>query len=429
MTLRSRSGSAPRPPSPLADEAATGRFRHARVLMYSHDTFGLGHLRRCRTIAHALVERFKGLHVLIVSGSPIAGAFEFRTRVDFLKIPSIIKLMDGEYTALGQHTDVHETLALRRQLIQRTAESFKPDLFIVDKEPLGLKGELEPTLTFLKAHGTMLALGLREVMDSPARLAAEWARADALRKTDAFYDAVWVYGPPDFHDPLDGLDVPASLRARLTWTGWLRREVPAAPASFGAALPQTFLLVTAGGGGDGEAIMRQVLAAYEHDPALDGPVVMVLGPFMRAEERDDLYRRAARHPCFTLIDFDNRMEALIQAAAGVVAMGGYNTFCEVLSLDKRALIIPRVQPREEQLIRARRAAGLGLVDMLMPHQADDPAAMAAALKRLATRPKPSETRYGRPLDGLVRIGDLVRDTMAAREGPSLTLLAGGAADA
>ena len=109
------------------------------------------------------------------------------------------------------------------------------------------------------------------------------------------------------------------------------------------------------------------------------------------------------------------METLIEAAAGVVAMGGYNTFCEILSLDKRALIIPRVRPREEQLIRARRAAHLGLVDMLMPDQADDPAVMARALRRLATRPRPSETAYGRPLDGLQRIGDLVHDYVAARE--------------
>ncbi len=407
------------------DPAVGGeRFRHARVLMYSHDTFGLGHLRRCRTIAHALVERFKGLHILIVSGSPIAGAFEFRTRVDFLKIPSIIKLINGEYTSLDQHTDVQETLALRRALIRNTAASFKPDLFIVDKEPLGLRGELEPTLTFLKTNGTMLVLGLREVMDSPALLAAEWARSDVLRKLDAFYDAVWVYGPEDFYDPLEGFEAPASLRDRMSWTGYLRREVPASPAYHGPVLPTDFLLVTAGGGGDGERIMHQVIAAHEHDPSLDGPIVMVLGPFMKAEEREAVYRRAAPHRSVILIDFDLRMEALIQAAAGVVAMGGYNTFCEILSLDKRALIIPRVRPREEQLIRARRAEGLGLVDMLLPDHADDPAVMARALRRLATRPRPSQVPYRCGLDGLARIGDLVHGYIVAREGPALTLLSG-----
>ncbi len=399
----------------MATGAAPDRFRHARVLMYSHDTFGLGHLRRCRAIAHALVERFKGLNVLIVSGSPIAGAFEFRTRVDFVKIPSIIKLINGEYTSLGAHTDVEETLALRRSLIRQAAASFAPDLFIVDKEPLGLRGELEPTLAELKARGTTLVLGLREVMDSPRLLAAEWARNDVLRKLDAIYDAVWVYGPRDFYDPLAGLDAPAALMDRRSFTGYLRREVPAVPLTHGHALPDNALLVTAGGGGDGERIMHQVIAAHEHDRGLTGPVVMVLGPFMKAEERDDVYRRAARLPSLHLIDFDNRMEALIQSAAGVVAMGGYNTFCEILSLDKRALIIPRVRPREEQLIRARRAQGLGLVDMLMPDEADDPVVMAQALRRLATRPRPSETAYGRPLDGLARIGDLVHDYIAARE--------------
>jgi len=134
---------------------------HARVLMYSHDTFGLGHLRRCREIAHALVDRFKRLQVLIVSGSSIAGAYDFRARVDFIKIPSVIKLCSGEYTSLAQHIDFGETLAMRRAIIQQTAELYSPNLFIVDKEPLGLRGELEQTLVLLKSRGTTLVLGLR----------------------------------------------------------------------------------------------------------------------------------------------------------------------------------------------------------------------------------------------------------------------------
>ena len=175
--------------------------------------------------------------------------------------------------------------------------------------------------------------------------------------------------------------------------------------------------------------MRQVIAAHDHDPSLAWPIVMVLGPFMAAEDRDEMRRRAASHPALHLIDFDNRLETLMESATGVVGMGGYNTFCEILSLDKRALIVPRVSPREEQLIRARRAAELGLVDMILPDEAEDPAKLAAALHRLPGRLKPSQTAYGRPLDGLDRIGDLVHDYVAAREGPQLTLLAGGRGDA
>ena len=147
------------------------RLEHARILMYSHDTFGLGHLRRCRTIAHSLVENYRGLSVLIISGSTIAGAFDYRVRVDFVKIPSVIKLHNGEYTSIDRHTDLHETLEMRQSIIRHTAETFQPDIFIVDKEPLGLRGELEETLSYLKTRGTTLVLGLREVMDAPHLLA------------------------------------------------------------------------------------------------------------------------------------------------------------------------------------------------------------------------------------------------------------------
>ena len=42
----------------------------ARVLIYSHDTFGLGHLRRSRAIANALVSERPGVSVLGAVGVP-----------------------------------------------------------------------------------------------------------------------------------------------------------------------------------------------------------------------------------------------------------------------------------------------------------------------------------------------------------------------
>ncbi len=120
--------------------------KETRILMYSHDTFGLGHLRRCRTIAHSLVDRFKNLSVLIISGSPIIGSFDFRSRVDFVRVPGVVKLRNGEYTPLNLHIDIEQMLHMRASIIRHTAESFDPDIFIVDKEPLGLRGEVLETL-------------------------------------------------------------------------------------------------------------------------------------------------------------------------------------------------------------------------------------------------------------------------------------------
>lgn len=382
------------------------RHDHARVLMYSHDTFGLGHFRRCREIAHALVERFKRLQVLIVSGSSIAGAFDFRARVDFIKIPSVIKLHNGEYTSLAHHIDVGETLEMRRAIIQQTAELYRPNIFIVDKEPLGLRGELEQTLVMLKSRGTTLVLGLREVLDAPEQVRAEWQRTDALNKIETLYDAVWVYGSRSFWDPLTGLAVPGSVRARMTFTGHLRRSAPRSPAIKSLDLPDEYILVTAGGGGDGGPLMRQVLAAREYDRKLDFPLVMILGPFMVAEERDEIRERARRLANVTVLDFESQIEAIMVRASAIVSMGGYNTFCEILSFDKRALLVPRCRPRREQQIRAARAAELGLTDMLDPSAADDPRIMARALRSLPGRPLPSAQAAAMNLNGLEAIGDM-----------------------
>jgi predicted glycosyltransferase len=382
------------------------RHDHARVLMYSHDTFGLGHLRRCREIAHAIVERFKRLQVLIISGSSIAGAFDFRARVDFIKIPSVIKLYNGEYTSLAHHIDVGETLEMRRAIIQQTAELYRPNIFIVDKEPLGLRGELEQTLVMLKSRGTTLVLGLREVLDAPEHVDAEWQRTDALNKIEALYDAVWVYGSKNFWDPLTGLAVPGSVRARMTFTGHLRRNPPRTAAIKSLDLPDEYILVTAGGGGDGGPLMRQVLAAREYDRGLDFPLVMILGPFMVAEERDEIRERARRLANVTVLDFESQIEAIMLRASAIVSMGGYNTFCEILSFDKRALLVPRCRPRREQLIRAARAAELGLADMLDPGAADDPRLMARALRSLPGRPLPSAQGNMIDLNGLDAIGEM-----------------------
>lgn len=396
------------------------RHAKARILMYSHDTFGLGHLRRCRTIAHSLVEDFRGLSVLIMSGSQIAGAFDYRARVDFVKIPSVIKLRNGEYTSLAEHMDLKDTIAMRRSIIRHTAETFRPDIFIVDKEPMGLRGEVEETLAYLKAQGTTLVLGLREVMDAPHLLDAEWKPHDTMAKIDRLYDKVWVYGPPDFYDPLVGLDVPPGVRAKMSFVGFLQRR--ALHESLSTHRPAgDYILVTTGGGGDGADLVRDVLNAYRHDRTLTHKALVVLGPYMPGEQRAEFLRQGQDIPQIEVIEFDTRMEELIASSKAVVAMGGYNTYCEILSFDKPALIVPRTTPREEQLLRSRRAAELGLIDMLLPEEASNPDRMAAALKSLPSRDAPSKGSADMRLEGLPNISRLVAEYLEARDTQSEAL--------
>ncbi len=407
-----------------------------RVLIYSHDSFGLGHLRRCRRIANYLVGQWSDLSVLIISGSPIIGSYEYRSRVDFVRVPGVTKLRTGEYAALNLHLDIDQTLGLREAIMLRTAEVFEPDLFIVDKEPLGLRGEVRGTLELMKSRGKPSVLGLRDIMDEPTVLAQEWERKESIPALENLYDQIWVYGLREIFDPFEDLDVPAAVRSKAIYTGYLSATLDendgvAGPIPFNG-IP--YLLVTPGGGGDGDTVVDWVISAYETGVQIPYPALVVFGPFMAPDIKAGFQDRIDRLPMVTAIDFHNRMSELMREASAIVAMGGYNTFCEVLSHDKPALIVPRTEPRLEQFIRATSAEALGLARMMDPRDSLDPLRMARALCAVDTWSKPSHTDIPNLLDGLPRIGELVKanfekthlDSSTADIAPAKLAVAGGA---
>ena len=119
--------------------------RPRRVVLYSHDTFGLGHLRRSRALASALTQSDTVQSAIILTGSPVAGRFTFPERVDHVRLPGVTKLPDGSYISQTLGLDIDETTSLRSGLIQSAIEQYAPDMLIVDKEPTGFRGELLPT--------------------------------------------------------------------------------------------------------------------------------------------------------------------------------------------------------------------------------------------------------------------------------------------
>ncbi|HET6521063.1 MAG TPA: glycosyltransferase, partial [Geminicoccaceae bacterium] len=295
-------------------------------------------------------------------------------------------------------------------IIRHTAEVFDPHLFLVDKEPLGLRGEVRDTLLALRERGTYLVLGLRDVMDDPVSLYGEWRRKNVMPALRELYDEIWVYGLPQIFDPLRELPGMAGLADKVAFTGYLRRPLPDTPPAMPAhELPdEPYLLVTPGGGGDGEELIDWVLSAYEGDPGLPHPALVVFGPFMPLERRVEFTERASRLERVHAITFEARFERLVEGAAGVVAMGGYNTFCEILSFGKPALIVPRTRPRREQALRAERAARLGLVRVLPDDGRREPGVMAAMLRELPGWPPPEAAGVPGLLDGLERIAELTR---------------------
>lgn len=390
-----------------------------RILLYSHDTFGLGHLRRSRTIAQALVSAFPDASALILTGSPVAGRFDFPERVDHVRLPGVVKQPDGGYTARNLGLPIEETTAIRAEIIRATARAFRPTLAIVDKEPTGLHGEFLPALDEMRASGnTRVVLGLRDVLDAPEALQPEWERKEAVAAIERYYDQLWIYGLPEVYRPLDGLDLPAEIAARLRYTGYLKRE----PSEGGGAVqaadsPMTgpYVLVTPGGGGDGAALVDWTIAAYESDPDLSPRALIVYGPFLEDARRQEFATRIRQlKGRVETINFHSRMEDLYAGAVGVVAMGGYNTFCEILSFDKPSVLAPRTRPRLEQRIRAEAAEALGLLRTLdSDRDGAVPRAMADAIRALPGQPPPSASPLPGLLGGLERIVDLTREVLAA----------------
>ncbi len=194
------------------------------ILMPSHDTYGLGHIRRTMAIANHL--RDTGTNVLILTGSPLAGRFRFPQQVDFVRIPGMIKKTNDEYQSLSIRIDEEKALSIRTQLILATAQTFRPNLFIIDKEPLGLKKEVLPTLEWLKAESpsTNTVLGLRDILDDSKVILKDWNDKKVYSYLEQLYDEIWVYGNKSIYNPIEMYKIPESIQNRVKFTGYIPRR-------------------------------------------------------------------------------------------------------------------------------------------------------------------------------------------------------------
>ncbi len=338
--------------------------------MYSHDTYGLGHIRRTMAIANHL--RDKNTNILILTGSPIAGRFPFPDQVDYVRIPGMIKKTNDQYIPLSIRIEQDQALNIRTNIILATAKTFKPDLFIVDKEPLGLKKEVLPTLEWFKKElpTTKTILGLRDILDEADVIKNDWHEKGVYNCFKKLYDEIWVYGDKDIYDPIEQYDIPEEVQPKVKFTGYIpRRELKAnirekIRHQFRIMDDDIFVLVTTGGGGDGCEVLDHYIDMHDYFPAtLPFKSLMITGPFMQKKQREEIKIRAKKHGIKSL-PFHPRMEELIKAADLVLSMGGYNTLCEILTQETPALIIPRETPRKEQLIRAEHLKERGLIDFI-----------------------------------------------------------------
>jgi predicted glycosyltransferase len=361
-----------------------------RVLIYSHDTFGLGNIRRMLEIGRHLVQTSEDVSVLVITGSPMLHAFRIPARIDFVKLPCLSRNVQGHYGARFLDMSLDNTVRLRANLIRSAIADFAPDLILVDKKPFGVEDELCAALAELptgKARPKMLLL-LRDILDSPQATMHVWRKNGCFEAIQAHYDQVLVVGSPEVFDLRYEYQFPHAAASKVQFCGYIARQPgrmsrAEARRELGLLDKQPLVLVTPGGGEDGHALIGNFLEGLRALPAHQRPRShIVCGPEMGDSERAALHRAAALLPQVSVQDFSDDMMSLMAAADVVVAMGGYNTVCELLSLRKHAVVVPRTQPGLEQCIRAERMSALGLFHMLHPQRLTPAVLLEAVLTEL-----------------------------------------------
>jgi predicted glycosyltransferase len=395
-----------------------------RVLTYSHDGYGLGHLRRNMRLAARLCERLPDATVLAATGSFAPHHLTFPPGVDYVKLPSIAKVANDRYDSRSLRLDAAQVIKIRSSILEATAQAFYPDLVIVDRYPLGIRGELRAALATIRSSAprTRLVLGLRDILDDATTIREEWDRHRHAETATDIYDLVLFYGERSLYDAVAEYALPAALAEKCRFTGYLLDAQVKEPADRirerAGATSRPLALCTVGGGEDGWPLASAFVEALGSLSAKGWKAVLVTGPYMPTHQVDRLRDLAARGPSIVMVEpFVSDLPSFINAADVVVSMGGYNTICEVMALGARCVVAPRTQPRTEQLIRASAFARRGLVCCLPPDELD-PATLCDAILKQSTVPRHElRARIAESLrsDGLSQAVDAVLSTVRSRE--------------
>src|SRR5439155_8520258 len=272
--------------------------RPLSLLMYSHDGFGLGHLRRNTVIATRFVREMSGSTVLMLVGCPWGAFFELPPGVDYIKLPSIIKVDTGVWRPRTLRLGLETTQAIRAATILKAAELLRPDVFLVDYTPTGVWGELLPTLQMLKRRQDRpkVILGLRDILDAPEVTRQLWRKDRAYDAISQYYDSVFIYGCRDVFDTAAQYGLDGVIAEKVTFCGYLcADEEDPAKAPMREELRQAkdkLVVVTAGGGYDAYPMMRACLDAFRLvGKDLPFEAIVITGPLMEQEQRESLWRQ------------------------------------------------------------------------------------------------------------------------------------------
>jgi predicted glycosyltransferase len=392
------------PAAARQETSLNGSNSSPKIVLYSHDTFGMGNIRRTLLLSHEFISEYPGASILIITGSPMIHAFRIPKGMDYIKLPCLDRFAAEHYGPRYLPDCPGEVKETREAILRESVLRFNPDLMVVDKRASGIDSELLPTLHALRENGrhTKLALGVRDILDEPERTRKILAGNGSFEVINEFYDEVWIYGSKGIFDTTKEYGFPDSVVRKTFYCGYLKRPTVVAKRPDGP--PR--ILVTTGGGGDGSDLIEAYLAGLSTLPrnvALRSTVIF--GPQMPQERRLSLLRRFDYMADVNFLEFEADITNLYAESDLVVSQAGYNTVCELLSFSRRAILVPRSEPVREQLIRARLLAERGFFECLEPQDLTPETLISRVLEALNSPTTPASDV---DLDGLPMIRERVR---------------------
>lgn len=366
-----------------------------KILFYSHDTMGLGHIQRNFKIAVTLKTSYPDLKIYLLTGSTLTGHFRPIPNLDFIKLPPVRKVGKEEYESFYPENRFETVLEQRKSVILNSIKELRPDVLWVDHAPAGMKGELLPALQWITENGKNIAavLGLRDIVDHPDNVVPLWKEQRIFEIMRSAYRKIFIYGDSRVFNPFKEYGFPADIREKTSFAGYItgidHNRISPDPGVTSSGPDRVFVTI---GGGEwaGELIIGSLFAAARANKnRLPFDVTVVTGPFF-PEELWRLYSDMAGELPLKLLKFVPDIRPYIHACDLVVSTAGYNTVTDVLSWGKRALFIPRVKFRQEQFLRAKRFEELGLVKTLHPKDVTPNLLMENVIRMLGESDRPLE---------------------------------------
>ena len=262
---------------------------------------------------------------------------------------------------------MEEARALRRELLLGAARDFQPGLVIADNNPLGTDGEALPALTWLKEQDdTSIVLSIRDIVGTPEVIRESWQAFGGYTALEEIYEKIFVYGVPEFDDPVSSYGLSERVREKIVYTGFIPDFVSRAEAQDDLVEEDGWrrIFLTLGSGEDGEEVVAAFLEMISsYGGVLNASCLVVTGPLL-PDAPSSQFAEIAASLGVEFKSFVSSIVPYLKSSDLVISMGEYNTTMEILSHAEKALIIPRVRGRADQLLRAHRLSQLGLIEFI-----------------------------------------------------------------